>query len=158
MMPDIEMGGAEPDDQEYQQRRERLQRLALILICVIGQAVTLYNSIFLSPSPRIPYHTSALSGEAWVLELMTGHPERIRHNLGVSLDVFQALLQILSANGHVRSRNGVCIEEQLAIFLYTCTTGLSTRHVGERFQRSPETISRYFFFLLDIGLIEENFN
>ncbi|KAJ8595692.1 hypothetical protein M405DRAFT_694383, partial [Rhizopogon salebrosus TDB-379] len=25
-----------------------------------------------------------------------------------------------------------------------CVTGLSTRHVGERFQRSSETIARYF--------------
>ncbi|KIK38815.1 hypothetical protein CY34DRAFT_44561, partial [Suillus luteus UH-Slu-Lm8-n1] len=29
-----------------------------------------------------------------------------------------------------------------------CVTGLSTRHLGERFQRSPDTISRYFKHLL----------
>ncbi|KAJ7081525.1 hypothetical protein C8R44DRAFT_527075, partial [Mycena epipterygia] len=38
----------------------------------------------------------------------------------------------------------VTLEEQVAIFLYTCVTGLSIRHVGERFQRSNETISKYF--------------
>jgi hypothetical protein len=35
------------------------------------------------------------------------------------------------------------LEEQLAIFLYACVTGLSVRHLGERFQRSNDTISKY---------------
>jgi hypothetical protein len=147
-MSDIEMGTADPtaaelDDDEFQQRWEHLRRLAMILMCAIGQLLTIYKSVFLSSTLPIPYHTSALTGEAWVLELMTGHPERIRHNLGINLGVFRSLLHDLYTNGHVRSRNGVSVEEQLAIFLYTCTTGLSTRLVGERFQRSPETISRY---------------
>ncbi|KAK0440669.1 uncharacterized protein EV420DRAFT_1249896, partial [Desarmillaria tabescens] len=38
----------------------------------------------------------------------------------------------------------VFLEEQVAIFLYMCVTGLSVRHVGERFQRSNETIAKYF--------------
>ncbi|KIK73910.1 hypothetical protein PAXRUDRAFT_88446, partial [Paxillus rubicundulus Ve08.2h10] len=33
------------------------------------------------------------------------------------------------------------VEEQLDIFLYTCVTGLSSCHVGERFQCSP---TQYF--------------
>jgi hypothetical protein len=43
--------------------------------------------------------------------------------------------------GHTNSRH-VSLEEQLSIFLYTCVTGLAVRHVGERFQRSNDTISR----------------
>jgi hypothetical protein len=43
--------------------------------------------------------------------------------------------------GHCDSKN-VTLEEQVAIFLYTCVTGLTTRHVGERFQRSNGTVSR----------------
>jgi hypothetical protein len=35
----------------------------------------------------------------------------------------------------------VGLDEQAAIFLYMCVTGLSVRHVGERFQHSNETIS-----------------
>ena len=35
------------------------------------------------------------------------------------------------------------LDEQAAIFLYICITGLSVCHVGERFQRSNETISKY---------------
>jgi hypothetical protein len=91
----------------------------------------MYQLLFLSPSPRIPYHISALTGYAWVCELLTGHPDCIKNNLGVKLEVFEALVQVFKNNGFESSRNGVSVEEQLAIFLYTCVTGLSTRHLGE---------------------------
>ncbi|KIN97277.1 hypothetical protein M404DRAFT_135861, partial [Pisolithus tinctorius Marx 270] len=51
--------------------------------------------------------------------------------------------------GHSNSKF-VTLEEQLAIFLYTCVTGLTVRHVGEHFQWSNDTISRYFKKLLFI--------
>ncbi|KIK22780.1 hypothetical protein PISMIDRAFT_48951, partial [Pisolithus microcarpus 441] len=38
----------------------------------------------------------------------------------------------------------ITLEEQVSIFLYTCVTGLLTRHVSERFQQSNGTISKYF--------------
>ncbi|KAF9017195.1 hypothetical protein BDP27DRAFT_1169519, partial [Rhodocollybia butyracea] len=34
--------------------------------------------------------------------------------------------------------------ESLAIFLYTCVTGLSVDHVAERFQHSKSTIAEHF--------------
>jgi len=37
---------------------------------------------------KIPYHDSALTGAAWVCELLTGHPKRIRRELGVHKHVF----------------------------------------------------------------------
>ena len=89
-----------------------------------------------------PYHTSALSGMAWVNELLTGHPDRIRCELGVRRHVFYVLLNLLHDSG-CRNSKYIMLEEQLAIFLYTCVTGLSVRHVGERFQRSNDTISKY---------------
>ena len=36
----------------------------------------------------------------------------------------------------------VTLHEQLAIFLYTCVTGLTIRHVGEQFQHANVTISQ----------------
>ncbi|KIK14079.1 hypothetical protein PISMIDRAFT_117675 [Pisolithus microcarpus 441] len=36
------------------------------------------------------------------------------------------------------------LQEQLGIFLYIVVTGLIIRHVGERFQQSNGTISKYF--------------
>jgi hypothetical protein len=73
---------------------------------------------------KTPYHTSALTGEMWVLELINGHPERIRNELGVCKDIFLGLRNDLYRYGHRNSKH-VTLEEQLAIFLYTCVTGLS---------------------------------
>lgn len=89
-----------------------------------------------------PYHTSALSGQAWVEELIVGHPNRIKTELGLRLHVFFALIAELRACGLTDSKH-ITLEEQAAIFLYTCVTGMSIRHIGERFQRSNETISKY---------------
>jgi hypothetical protein len=79
-----------------------------------------------------------------VMELITGHPDRIRCELGVNLHVFEKLVQDLRTLGHSDSRY-VSLEEQLSIFLYTCVTGLTVRHVAERFQRSNATISKCVF-------------
>jgi hypothetical protein len=104
----------------------------------------LHLAVLLYASPmywKQPYHTSALSGQAWVDELIVGHPDRIKSELGMRLHVFLALVARLSLCGLADSKY-ITLEEQVAIFLYTCVTGLSIRHVGERFQRSNATISK----------------
>ena len=88
-----------------------------------------------------PYHTSILSGYAWLQELLYGHPKRICTELGVHKEVFYALIRELWSMGHGDTRY-VTLEEQLAIFLYTSVTGLSTCHVEERFQHANGTISK----------------
>ena len=122
-----------------QQTRRRLQQyVALFLSIILSAATTVLESYI----TREPYHTSILTGEGWVMELLAGHPERIRCELGVHHSVFEALILDLREMGHDNSRRGVSLEEQLAIFLYASVTGLTIRHIGERFQRSNETISR----------------
>jgi hypothetical protein len=44
---------------------------------------------------RKPYHTSALSGRAWVQELIEGHKRRMREVLGMHMHVFLKLLMEL---------------------------------------------------------------
>ena len=118
-------------------RMQRIQRYAALFISIILTATAvLVDSLFI----REPYHTSILTGEGWVMELLSGHRNRIRCELGVSHDVFAALISELRDMGHGNSKY-VSLEEQLSIFLYMCVTGLTIRHVGERFQRSNETIS-----------------
>jgi len=75
------------------------------------------------------------------MELLSGHPEHIHCELGVHYYVFEALILDLQEMGYDNSRHGVSLEEQLAIFLYACVTGLTIRHLGEHFQRSDEIIS-----------------
>jgi hypothetical protein len=116
---------------------DELATIAFI-VNALGSAVYFWaQSYYL----KIPYHTSALSGDEWVDELMTGHPERIRCELGVHLHVFKRLLSVLRKMGYGDSKH-ITLREQLAIFLYTCVTGLTIRHVGERFQHSNDTISK----------------
>ena len=59
------------------------------------------------------------------------------------LHVFLAFThELQTVSGLEDSRQGVTVEEQAAIFLYTVVTGLSLCHIGERFQQSNETVSR----------------
>ena len=90
---------------------------------------------------REPYHTSILTGEGWVMELLSGHPDRICCELGVSHDVFAGLILALWEMGHGNSKY-LSLKEQLSIFLYASVTGLTIRHLRERFQRSNEMISQ----------------
>lgn len=110
---------------------------SLYVISTIAAAIEVATPLF----NKIPYHTSALDGPGWVAELLEGHPERIRHELGVHKHVFRALIEALRSGG-IRSSRHVAIEEKLAVFLYTCVTGMSIGHVGERFQRSSDTLSK----------------
>jgi hypothetical protein len=103
------------------------------------QATLLYGT---PQFDKIPYHTSALTSAGWVAELMAGHPEHIHCELGVHLHVFRILVAYLQVIGTKHSKS-VMLEEQLAIFLYQYMTGLSICHVGECFQRSNDTISKY---------------
>ena len=124
------------------QARMNLHRTILVTI-------TLQLSLLLPTLMRLifrhymkePYHTSILSGYAWVQELLNGHPERIRTELGVHKEVFYSLIEELQSMGHGDTKY-VTLEEQLAIFLYMSVTGLTIRHVAERFQRANGTISK----------------
>jgi len=90
--------------------------VGLIMEHVVFYARTLYD--------KTPYHTSSLMGEMWVLELINGHPELICNELRVHKHAFLSLCDDLWQYGHQNSKH-VTLEEQLAIFLYTCVTGLS---------------------------------
>jgi hypothetical protein len=107
------------------QARTHLHRTILVTI-------TLQLSLLLPTLMRLiqcyymkePYHTSILSGYAWLQELLHGHPEHIYTELGVHKEVFHALIRKLQSMGHGDTRY-VTLEEQLAIFLYTSVTSLS---------------------------------
>ena len=65
------------------------------------------SSLLLSITEREPYHTSILTDEGWVMELLAGYPKRIRCELGVHHHVFLELLQELRQLGH--SQWDLCI-------------------------------------------------
>ncbi|KIO07781.1 hypothetical protein M404DRAFT_105407, partial [Pisolithus tinctorius Marx 270] len=46
-----------------------------------------------------PYHTSKLSGDMWVQELLTGHPDCICCELGMCKEIFVQLIEELREIG-----------------------------------------------------------
>ena len=95
-----------------------------------------------------PQHTSVLSGRAWMEELLTGHPKRMRDNMGISQAGFQYLEQLLIQNGGLKSARYIDSTERLGIFLYAMTSDLSMRKLAERFQRSTQTIHHAYHHVL----------
>ena len=79
-------------------------------------------------------------GEAWVIELLIGHPDQIHCELEVRTHIFVKLVNKLHEFEHKDSRF-ISLEEQLSIFLYMSVTGLTIQHTGEQFQRSNDMIS-----------------
>jgi hypothetical protein len=122
---------------------DTLRRQILAAVAYYGQAIGIAAILYASPHYwKQPYHTSALTGAAWVKELINGHPDRIWTALGMHLHVFIALVLELRLVCGLSDSRHVDLEEQVAIFLYMCITGLSIQHVGERFQHANETISK----------------
>ena len=87
-------------------------------------------AVIITPADPKPFHTSILSGEMWVQELLNGHPDHILCELGVQKEVFEELIHTLHTIGTMDSKH-VSLEEQLAIFLYMSVTGLPIHHTGK---------------------------
>ena len=133
----------DPAQLAYQQALRRHQahlHMAHLFSLFIRVIILNVAAIIRAQYLKQPWHTSILTGQMWVLELLGGHPERIRTELGVHTHVFYALIDELRSLGYGDSKF-VTLEEQLAIFLYCSVTGLTVRHLGERFQRSNDTIT-----------------
>jgi hypothetical protein len=132
LMADIE------EDPSSRKKQQLLQaaKCGALASATIGYAITR------SPDP-IPMRNSILTGEMWVQELLNGHHLRIQEQLGVSSEDFEALVTDMQQQGLIHiSRLGVTPQEQIAIFLHLARTGTSIRMLGERFQRSNDTIQR----------------
>ena len=97
-------------------RRSIVSIVGILLTVIIPKVIQVICALYV----KQPYHTSILSGEGWVQELLNGHPKRIQCELGISKELFHQLLYELQAMGHTRSKY-VSLEEQLAIFLYSIT-------------------------------------
>jgi hypothetical protein len=60
--------------QDRWQSRLQIHRYAALIVSIVSTTVSnILQPLFLKQA----YHTSALTGEAWVLELLSGHPDRI---------------------------------------------------------------------------------
>jgi len=80
---------------EDEQRIFFMQMAGMAITALVAATVVYASPLY----DKTPYHTSALSGADWVLELIDGHAERIHCGLGVHKHVFQALIAYLQNIG-----------------------------------------------------------
>ena len=119
-----------PHSTSLRKCREQLIIAAAYLINVVGVATQLYASPLYW---KQDYHTSKLLGADWVKELVHGQHTQIWTELGMCIHVFLAFVHEICVVCGMQDLKYVNLDEQAAIFLYMCVTGLSVRHVGERF-------------------------
>jgi hypothetical protein len=73
----------------------------MLLILALLQYIVLGVGLYVYPQYcKEDLHNSALSGCAWLNELLSGHPNRIYIALGMRRHVFLALILQLRAMGH----------------------------------------------------------
>ncbi|KAJ7017915.1 hypothetical protein C8F04DRAFT_888724, partial [Mycena alexandri] len=65
-----------------------------------------------------PMHTSALTGQLWLNELVAGHPARFRDQLGMGKLAFSRLSNELQIHSGLRASKHVSADEKLATFLH----------------------------------------
>jgi hypothetical protein len=126
--------------------RSKAKKKQAAVIVVIA-AASLIQHHFSARYDKTPKNTSKLTGQQWLNELLAGHPQRFYDGMGMNKHVFQVLLNELIKHGLHDTRH-VSAEEQLAIFLYLAVTGLPQRHLEERFQHSPSTLTKCVVILI----------
>lgn len=94
-------------------------------------------------SPSIHKHTSILSGELWMEEMIgNSNTTPFYENMGMNDSKFFRLKEVLELHSCLCPGRWITSNEKLWIFLYFLVTGNSNRIIQERFQRSTDTISR----------------
>ena len=85
---------------------EETARKVGLLIMALLQFIVLGVGLYIYPHYcKEDMHDSALSGRAWLNELLSGHPGWIYIALGMRRHVFLALILQLRAMGHSESQN-----------------------------------------------------
>jgi len=131
------------ENNESSEKCQALLTISAYLMTVASAAAAIY----VSPHYwKQDYHTSALTGAAWVQEIIYGHPDHICTEPGLHLHVFLALVFTLQTKCGLKDSKYIKLRNRLQFFLHMSVTGLSIWHVGEQFQRSNETISKYILW------------
>ena len=125
------------------------EELLLHLVNLVAMASFLFLAasrdaalLYLTRFNCTPVHTSRLSGQQWLNELVHGHPQRFYNEMGLRKHIFKKLIRILGTNVGLVDTQHVSAKEQLAVFLHYIHRGLSNRVLQECFQRSADTITK----------------
>ena len=99
--------------------------------------------------PRKQQRASYLSGEEWVKELLSSDGPQCHENLCMTPECFMKLRNTLMQRGLLENTRAMTVDEQLAMFLHTLAHNVTNRVIGNRFNHSGATVSRYFHKVLN---------
>jgi hypothetical protein len=92
-----------------------------------------------------PMRTSKLSGDAFMKEVLNGHPGVCYEMFNMNIDVLRHLCNELKRLRILKEDNDiVLVEESVAMFLYIIGHNTCMGVVSDRFQHSTETVQRRF--------------
>lgn len=138
-----------PKDVAAKRRASHHARFRKIML-LSAVAVTFAVKTVVSRYVKTPKNDSNQSGANWLTALLHGHPDRFREVYGLNRHVFRRLLSDLQRKAGLEDSKYICADEQLAIFLYICTSGLSIRKAAVCLQRSIDTISKYVYSCINV--------
>ncbi|XP_020270930.1 uncharacterized protein LOC109846115 [Asparagus officinalis] len=124
---------------DMKKRRKKKQRIFWLITACTTSAIATYYYKYIYKEPCM---TSHQRGEDWMREILNGHPIRCVNAFRMESRVFLLLCEELQSKYGLTPSRNMTVVEKVGIFVYTIALGLSNRDVGERFQRSGETISR----------------
>ncbi|KAI9442812.1 hypothetical protein BJY52DRAFT_1108867, partial [Lactarius psammicola] len=87
---------------------------ACMVVLATVEAARFYASHF----DKVAHHTSRLSGQQWIAELLSGHDVQFYNELGMQKFVFKRLLTMLEQCASLSGTCHISASEQLAIFLH----------------------------------------
>ncbi|XP_056172358.1 uncharacterized protein LOC130139431 [Syzygium oleosum] len=87
---------------------------------------------------------SVLTRPQWVSELLHGHSDRVYEAFRMERHVFLNLCGLLKSRGWLADSRYIRVDELVAMFLLMICHKNSNRALCKRFQRSGQTISKYF--------------
>ena len=117
----------------------RLRQAVLSAAAVTARSAT---HVLAGRYVKEPKSTSEQTGPAFLKMLKQGHPSSFRDAYGLNKHVFRRLLHELHLRNVIADGKHIKTDEQLAIFLYICTSGLSIRKAALNLQRSIDSISK----------------
>ncbi|CAH9126374.1 unnamed protein product [Cuscuta epithymum] len=103
-------------------------------------ALLLMTTSVLVDVEKIPCRTSILTGNAYIDELMTGHPLRCYENFRMKPHVFLHLCERLKNLDVLHDSRYLRAGEQLGIGLLVLCLGVGQHTCAERFQHSMRTV------------------
>ncbi|KAL4568308.1 hypothetical protein LXL04_023917 [Taraxacum kok-saghyz] len=136
-----------PNDLEMDDT-QRNYLLSLVALTNLEESVVA-ATYFYTYIYKEPCMTSIQTEEAWVNDILNGNPIRCVNVFRMSATMFRQLCNELEVHYGLKQSRRISVKEKVALFLYTLALGLSNRDVGERFQRSGETVSRAFHDVLE---------